>query len=339
MKKNKDIGFSEKIDLVISIFLILLGVLFIFSAITKFIDVVGFETSIKRFAIIPDYFAGFISYFIPSIEIILGILLILKIKIELSLQLLIYLLIFFTSIIIVKLAEGGDISCGCFGSLSSSNIDYSTILRNAFLICWASLILFFTLKRKHYTTAKQIFKSKIKIFFLVNILFFLIVQNSTFAIRNIELKKRLNWLIEKDILTEGDLVKSFKVFNINRIEKEINFRDSKYTVLFLMQYGCHLCKENITFWNELTYDLLNKKDVRILGISIDPIDTTEKLVFEYRPQFEVVSNSNEDFRNDLKLFKTPLTLIINNDSTVRKIYKGRLNNILLDRIVQEVNNN
>lgn len=157
--------FGDKIHIIILILNILFGILFIFSAGTKFFDITGFESSIKKFALVPDYFAGAISYFIPSIELILGSFLIFKIKLELTLQLLIYLLVFFTSIISVTLVEGGDISCGCFGSLSSSNIDLTTFFRNIFLLVWGLLLLIYTLKNKYSASANHKIKNKIKIFF------------------------------------------------------------------------------------------------------------------------------------------------------------------------------
>jgi uncharacterized membrane protein YphA (DoxX/SURF4 family) len=84
---------NQKIHVIISILRILFGILFIFSATIKFIDLISFESSIKKFALLPDYFAGVISYLIPSAEFILGLLIILKIKPEITLQLIIYMLI------------------------------------------------------------------------------------------------------------------------------------------------------------------------------------------------------------------------------------------------------
>jgi len=256
--------FGDKIHIVISILRILFGIVFIFSALTKFVDVPAFESSIKKFALVPDYFAGAISYVVPLVEIIFGIFLILKIKLEIIVQLVIYLLIFFTSIITVVLVEGGSVSCGCFGSFSSDNIDFTTIIRNVFLICWASLILYYALKRKYHNSSKQLFIGKVKVFFLVNILLFLLVQNSAFAIRNIELKNRVYWLMDNDILSEGEKINSLNVFNLNGTEQNINFQESSYTILFIMQYGCHLCKENVIFWNHLVEMVEKRNDISVL---------------------------------------------------------------------------
>jgi peroxiredoxin/uncharacterized membrane protein YphA (DoxX/SURF4 family) len=328
--------FDNKIHIVILILRILFGILFIFSATTKFIDLNSFESSIKKFALVPDYFAGVISYLIPSAEFILGLLMIFKIKPEITLQLIIYMLITFTSVITVKLVEGGDISCGCFGSLSSNNIDYSTILRNLFLMGWASIIFIYTLRRKYYKNASQLCKSKVKVFFFVSILIFLLVQNSAFAIRNLELRNRIYWLVANDILSAGKEIKPIKVYDLEGAERKIIFNKSKYTILFVMQYGCHLCKENVSFWNQLATKLNSNKSVRIIGISIDDSKTTEKLALEYSTEFELVFNPEEDFRNDLKLFKTPLTLVINKNGLVDKVFKGKLNNVLIQRIAEEV---
>jgi peroxiredoxin/uncharacterized membrane protein YphA (DoxX/SURF4 family) len=331
--------FGDKIHIVISILRILFGILFIFSAATKFLDISAFESSIKKFALVPDYFAGSISYIVPSVEIILGIFLILKIKLEIILQLVIYLLVFFTSVISVSLVEGRDISCGCFGVLSSNNIELTTVIRNILLIVWGLVILFYTMKLKYSSMADLKFKSNIKNFFIIGILFFLLVQNSAFAIRNIELKNRVYWLMDNDMLSEDEKVKDLKVYDLEGMEQKIKFNQSSYTILFFMQYGCHLCKENVILWNQLNETFQKDKNVQVVGISIDGINVTKRLFTEYFPKFKLVFNASEDFRNDLKLFRTPLTLIINKNNSINKIYKGKLNNVLLQRITEEVHNN
>jgi len=328
--------FSDKIHIIISILRILFGILFIFSASTKLVDISSFESSIKKFAIIPDYFAGIASYVIPIAELILGFCIILKIKIELTVQLMIYLLLFFTSVLTVALVEGSDISCGCFGALSENALDFTTIIRNLILISWGLLIYYRTIQLKHSSEVNLKIKRYFKSFFIISILFFLMVQNSAFAIRNIELKKRVYWLINNDLLAEGEILKPLKVFDMKEIEKEIIFTNFDFTILFIMQYGCHLCKENAFYWNELTNKLSNNKHIQIYGVSIDAMDITNKIAIEYSPKFTLVFNSSEDFRNDLKLFRTPQTLIIGKKGSVLKIIKGKLNNILVERVAQEV---
>jgi len=140
---------------------ILFGSLLIFSAYTKFIDIPQFQKAILEFAIIPDMYSSMASYIIPLIELILGLLIIFNFYIILSLQGAIYLLTLFTSIIVVKLIEGGEeISCGCFGALSADKIDFYSVLRNIILLICALFILHFKIKEKAIRRLKHTSRSR-----------------------------------------------------------------------------------------------------------------------------------------------------------------------------------
>jgi uncharacterized membrane protein YphA (DoxX/SURF4 family) len=72
MVTAEDKYFSKKYQIVTLFIRALFGIIFLVSATTKLVDLPSFESSIKKFAIIPDYFAGIIGYAIPIIELILG---------------------------------------------------------------------------------------------------------------------------------------------------------------------------------------------------------------------------------------------------------------------------
>lgn len=302
---------------------ILFGLLFIFSGVTKIISLTEFEHAIKKFALIPDLYAPILSYIIPIAELVIGIFLILKIYLLGAVQFSIYLIIFFTSVVIVKVLEGGDLACGCFGALSSDNIDEWTVIRNLGLILWGFLILCLILRYSYNSVKKEKLKQKLKSFVLTTLIIFLTVQNAAFAIRNVELKNRVYRLIEKDFLSRGEQVEPFMVYKIDGSYENIFYEQSDKTVLFIMKYGCVTCKNNVPFWNEINKQF-NSDRIRVLGISVDPIDTTKHMIAEYQMNFNVVYNTTEEFNRNFRIFMTPLTVIVNSKGIIEELWKGAI---------------
>jgi uncharacterized membrane protein YphA (DoxX/SURF4 family)/peroxiredoxin len=317
---------------------ILFGLLFIFSGVTKVSDVSAFQDAIMKFAVIPDYYVEFVSYVICLLEILIGFCITFNLFTTLMLQIMIYTLVLFTSVIVVQLVQGGDISCGCFGDLSSDKIDELTVVRNIVLILWAFLLLYHYLKRKVASISNEKFKEKVKISLIISLLIFFLVSNFALAIRNIELKNRVTRLLDNKILSEGETVKPFEVYGIDGSHETIDFKNYDKIVLFIMKYGCENCKNNVVTWNEINR-LLNNKKIRILGISVNDIIITKKMIAEYNVNFDVAYNSSKVFKDNFKIVLTPITIIISNDGMVDNIWKGPISNELLPFLIKKLNLN
>lgn len=99
---------------------ILLGIIFIFSGTSKLFDLNTFSEALFNFNLLNDELIYIVKYAIPIIEIVLGISIIFNFNSSLPAFISSLLLSLFTALIVVKLFEGEDISCGCFGALSSN---------------------------------------------------------------------------------------------------------------------------------------------------------------------------------------------------------------------------
>ncbi len=302
---------------------ILFGLTFIFSGIAKIINVADFQYTIEKFALIPDLFAPTLSYLIPIIETVIGFFLIFNFYPLIIVQFSIYLILFFTSVIIVKVLEGGDLSCGCFGSLSTNKIDEWTIMRNVVFLIWGVILIYLILQSKSNLILAEKFKRNLKMFLINTLLFFLLVQNAAFAIRNIELKNRVYRLLEKDFFSRGEQVEPFIAYKIDGSFENVFYDLREKTILFIMKYGCITCKNNVPFWNDLNEEF-NSNRIRVIGISVDKIDTTKKMIGEYKINFNVAYNTTEEFNRNFRIFMTPMTIIINSDGIVEEIWKGAI---------------
>jgi len=339
MNKEENNRLKINLTFLLTIGRILFGLLFLISAYTKLIDLPEFQKAIVKFAIIPDSFSVIISYSIPLIEVLLGLQLIFNFFVIVNLQLSIYLLTLFTSVIIIKLLEGGDeISCGCFGALSSGTIDFYTVLRNIILLIWALLILFFKIKENEKIKSSGIhLKNKFIAIIATSSFILLLTLTIALAIRNFELKNRIYVLIEENNLNKGDLVNPFDTFKLDGSVENINYCDFRKTILFIMKYGCKTCVNNTKVWNDI-FERFNCDSILILGVSVDNIATTKKLLNEYKPKFPIVFNSTNEFNENFKLFQLPVTIIINSEGRIDNIWKGFINSNLIELLDKKLIN-
>ena len=125
---------ENNINIVATVIRIIFGMVFLYSGIIKFIDLDAFAIALGKFKLLSESQHYILVYTIPIAEILLGLLLILNIKTHMTSQIITFMVALFTAVIIAKIYEGEEISCGCFGNLTEDVIDYKTVLRNFILI-------------------------------------------------------------------------------------------------------------------------------------------------------------------------------------------------------------
>jgi len=128
MVRNKYILFT---------FRLLAGGVFIWAGLLKIFDPLGFAQNIANYRVFPQGISFFLALFLPWLEVICGIFLVVGIFRGASSLLLSGLLSVFLVLIILTILRGIDIDCGCFGSIGRK-IDYNLILMD-------SVLLFFSL--------------------------------------------------------------------------------------------------------------------------------------------------------------------------------------------------
>ena len=129
-KMNKD----TIINYTIAILRIYISLVFILSGLEKINDLNGFAQSIENYKILPIAFVNIFAIIIPWIEVVTGALLLLGISIKENSLILLVLLLIFTIALIIALAKGLNINCGCQGSIYAQRISIAKILENISLI-------------------------------------------------------------------------------------------------------------------------------------------------------------------------------------------------------------
>ena len=122
--------------------LVIAGV-FLQAALPKIQDPVAFATSVAAFRVIGPELSGWVALFLPWLELVLGIGIVLPAIRRTSAALIGLLLLVFISLHASAWARGLDISCGCFGSeTGEATTDYRwLILRNALLLIACIFVL------------------------------------------------------------------------------------------------------------------------------------------------------------------------------------------------------
>jgi uncharacterized membrane protein YphA (DoxX/SURF4 family) len=92
---------------------LILGVLFIWAAVLKLMDLEAFATTIGAFGLLPKPLLGWAALFLPLLELAAAIGLILDVRG--SLAAITGLLIMFSLVLAYGLWLGLDIDCGCYG--------------------------------------------------------------------------------------------------------------------------------------------------------------------------------------------------------------------------------
>ena len=125
----------------IEVLKIIIGTLFIVSAVMKYTDSSGLVLILKAINIESYNNMMLIIYFIIGFEFVLGISIIFGFYIKKTLYLTIGVFICFTAVLVLIMNFRPELSCGCFGSLSQKTVSYVDILRNLFLIGMSFFLL------------------------------------------------------------------------------------------------------------------------------------------------------------------------------------------------------
>lgn len=120
---------------VVTLFRIVLGALFIAASYDKIVDPSAFATSILNYKIVPSVPALYIATFLPWMELLCGLGLLLGVFVRGSSLLVMVMLALFTLAVASAMARGLDISCGCFTQdPAAERIGWLKLAENCILI-------------------------------------------------------------------------------------------------------------------------------------------------------------------------------------------------------------
>ena len=137
---------------------VFIGLLFIVSSLEKIVDPAAFAQSITNYKMVPEWLVSFAATILPWLELLCGFSVLFGALTRGSSFLLSVMLTVFTLAVLVALARGLDISCGCFTQdPTAGKIGWLKILQNATLIV-LTLFLYFS-NSKSFTLLQLLQKS------------------------------------------------------------------------------------------------------------------------------------------------------------------------------------
>ena len=132
---------------------ILLGVVFIYAAISKASDPEGFARAIANYKLLPIFLINILALILPWIELCAGVLIVFGFLVKENSMILGGLLAVFVIAILISLARGLNIDCGCFGTVGGTKVGIQKILENIGLLLSAIILIKF--ESNSFTLYKQ----------------------------------------------------------------------------------------------------------------------------------------------------------------------------------------
>lgn len=118
---------------------LILGGVFLFSALTKLPNPYFFLNSLYQYQLLPPFLAHFIAMILPWLELLLGLLLLTGTWLKGTWLPTLVLLMTFLSLHAYVLLRGLQIPCGCFGTLIPGNIPPASLALTLLLLALALL--------------------------------------------------------------------------------------------------------------------------------------------------------------------------------------------------------
>ena len=131
-----------KVKFVWRIAAVIVGGVFIYAGAIKALDPVRFASDIDNYKILPWTISVGLAFYLPWLEILCGLALILRRLYLGGLSILTALVLIFSGVTIAAKVRGLDITCGCFGH-ASQNWSFSGHLALDLVILAALLALYF----------------------------------------------------------------------------------------------------------------------------------------------------------------------------------------------------
>lgn len=127
---------SEKISF---LFRVIPGVIFTVAGLAKISDPVRFLLTLREFQLFPEAIVRFLAVYLPWLEFVIGLFLILGLLYRTSALMLACMNLTFTIAILSVIIRGMEIDCGCFGLLADvlklpDAADFKAVIRNAIFI-------------------------------------------------------------------------------------------------------------------------------------------------------------------------------------------------------------
>jgi uncharacterized membrane protein YphA (DoxX/SURF4 family) len=127
--------------IVLLVFRIILGLIFIAAGIEKIANAENFALSIENYKLLPIQIINLFAITLPWLELITGLLLLFGVAVKENSLIINTLLAIFILLILSAVLRGLDIDCGCFGTSDGQKVGVVKITEN-FLLLVIGIIVF-----------------------------------------------------------------------------------------------------------------------------------------------------------------------------------------------------
>ena len=121
---------------------LLIGGLFLYAGLPKILDTMGFASSIYNYKLFPAPIIGLTAVFVPWMEVLAGLALVLGVKVRGASLLISLLLMIFIILAAISAIRGLDIDCGCFSGVERK-ANWMAIFEDIALLGCAFIIFYF----------------------------------------------------------------------------------------------------------------------------------------------------------------------------------------------------
>lgn len=290
---------------------IILGMIFLISAILKIIDLPAFFESLQSIYFIPvDAIVG-IAISVILIELIIGFLISTNILAKQSILLAIGLLSIFELIGFYSVVTNQNWVCACFGSVFSGTFSYSTIIRNTFIL----LLAVFVYHRCSLTKFQDGNINQLGV--AITILCSLTLLFSFF----LKQQKSPSQLII------GNKIEYFQVQSLNgKFIDTYAKGEFSYTlfILFDIERDCLSCLTEFPLWNKIHNDFFF--DVRMIGVAYaKDKEFLEKWISVRNLKFPIILDEDKQIINLFNNVGTPTKILINQENQIIGFQKSSSN--------------
>ncbi len=120
---------------------IIVGLMFIVVGVGKIANPEEFAKEIANYQILPYLFVNITAIIIPWIELFAGILLLLGVQTKSSSIVIAVMTVVFTIAVIIAIAKGLNIECGCYSNIASQQVGLPKVLENIGLLILTFIII------------------------------------------------------------------------------------------------------------------------------------------------------------------------------------------------------
>ena len=119
--------------IVLLLFRIVVGGLFIYAGVLKIADPIGFAQDIENYRLVPRGIAFFTALVLPWLEALAGAALVVGVFKRTSAGLIALMLAGFIALVALTMIRGLDVDCGCFGAFSRK-AGWALLLEDALML-------------------------------------------------------------------------------------------------------------------------------------------------------------------------------------------------------------